>query len=615
MVYALVVPTFVALCVRSRRKGEEDHEMEFVKLKGCKIPTGVELKCVDSLGAWVENHLLEEGDGGLMVFDDMSQACVEPPSPLTMPPTSGRVVLLSSVLAAFNLSQHSALECTPHIPFPDLIHDTGMQKIMKEESKRSCPSVYGGSSGGYVLQLMTHRAEAVEDILFNEVLPLVRELCRVTGCLPIHALTGRRMAVYQAYVRSKPGMTQELSIDPRGGPPLEGGKILPCLQGLHRLDDDKEERVSLLDFSSAYPTIGATALLEEAPLIAATYRELLDLRAKYQLQAEGEVAAKACKLFTNSIFYGCLSHPSGQYSNPRLAGIITATGRRALLEVAAAFNLLEGVSVLAGHTDGLLVKHFAGEKGSDRLLEVANGCKTVKRMGLQMKLERSFEGPAFLVCDRVAYAGLEAGSAEVFAPGVKGEPVIYSKGLADTITQPGVVKDVFRKHFLRPILTSPRCSIPRVLVLCRKALCDGIRFSANCDLVCHRDHSKCSDGPASHVYPKHKSAGPHFLVPYVCVAPSRGVWPCEYNLRGNVMVPDPCWYQTHFLNKLLDRAVKSIRVDAGKRKKHLTAATGWMDTLTQRNNGLHLLLEGEVGPQHLPPTTTTQAPEAKRQAI
>lgn len=417
--------------------------------------------------------------------------------------------------------------------------------------------------------VLLDRLQAVSDLVLRPrtgILVVARALARVSGANLLDVLAGRRLSMYHAFVRKQPELARDLSVDPQRDAALEGGLVLPCETGLHSV----EGVVTLFDFRSAYPNVGAVALQQQAPALSSAFADLLKLREKYR-QQNNEAASLACKLFTNSIFYGCLGHARGQHSNRRLANIITARVRCALAAVRK--HLVNaGARVLGGHTDGILVMHEKGE--APALLLALNALEQCKGNGLCMKIERQFRGPRFFVCNRVAYAGVCARTGE-----------IVSKGLANSITRPLCVQRVFERDFLRPLLQ--QCpSLRDLLRTCRRALPLEASLSA---LTCRRELRRSSN-----------RTGNRAMLCTVTVAPNRhlGVREAERALASGAVVVDWPWYQTHHLDPLLQQCARALSLGTNmseeRRKQFDLQAHKRFEALTRQDNGINHVTKEEM---------------------
>lgn len=566
MLFVVLVPGFAALlgseegayfaAILQRTAGVVD-------AKSVCAQTCNSLDYVQSLTDWLHLKLKGAPPTDLLVFDDMNQACPVLPSQLLM----DRTVRLSNVFHAFSMLNDDRLLDSQWLPSPG---------SMREDSVFSD-----------VFADMHHRYVQMSSILFKEIQPLMAQLCCVTGCSAKHALSGRRMCIYTSYVDARPKLFQALAVDPQKNVTIRGGLVLECMPGMHALQSEGCV-VSVLDFSSAYPTIGATVLKDTAPAISDTFSTLLNLRRNIDLkQGPGTIPAKACKIFTNSIFYGCLSHKSGARSNPRLAAIITSNGRRALWAVAETLRDMAGVTVLAGHTDGILVKHPVGM--GEQLLTEANRCDVCRELGLKMKVERTFGGRRFLVCDKVAYAGT------LLADGS-----VYSKGLENTLVHPRVIKKVFRQYFLKPLLCNEpvHMGIPYLSKKCRKELTIALKSTQVADLVCLRLFDKCRSDPVTKpmcdAIARNQMVSKSLLVPFVCVAPRRAVWAFEFQRYCDGNQVDVLWYHSKFLDGLLARVMKGIRTGSSHPTAHRQMSQQLQAVLNRNPEGIHQIGKEDI---------------------
>lgn len=314
--------------------------------------------------------------------------------------------------------------------------------------------------------------------LQQKILPLSQHLCDLTGCSLSHALRGLHIKMFNCYVyRNKALRTLLQQTEPAEGMRLRGGEIFNVNPGIVHLAPN--ERVSVLDFSSAYPSIGSKILRDDLLPIGEAFQHLLQLRQ----QEKNPTAAKAIKLFTNAVFYGCLASTQfTKFSHVEAAGRITASCREMLREARETALSFEGVEVLAGHTDSVIVKHrvdlFPRILGAIML-------KTCAPFGVVIKRDQEFLPPRFLVQNRTCYAGLTT------------EGIVF-KGLGSST--PEMVHDIVRDVFLKSILLGgePREANLKAKEALRKELQWGCSVSRMAHLYAGKENHNTPEGRLKH---------------------------------------------------------------------------------------------------------------------
>ena len=185
----------------------------------------------------------------------------------------------------------------------------------------------------------------------------------------------------------------------RRKPAFQGGYVLEPKKGLY------DKYILLLDFNSLYPSIiqeynicfttverpkdgemaqlPATSGGEMAPL-PATIKNLVDRRRAVKallksecdpvLRHQHDVKQMALKITANSM-YGCLGFEGARFYAKPLAELVTSRGREILASTVALVDQLEGLEVVYGDTDSIMV--YTGSVDLDE----------VRKAGIRIKKE------------------------------------------------------------------------------------------------------------------------------------------------------------------------------------------------------------------------------------
>lgn len=288
-------------------------------------------------------------------------------------------------------------------------------------------ALYGRGVYRLVERKLLERGTLLYEMLQRKVLPLCHSLRQLTHCELKHALLGNNIKMFNCYVYNDEKLRNLLQRQ-ESATQLEGGEVLHVRPGMVQLGED--ERVSILDFSSAYASIGAH-LFKGA--LGDAFRHLIQLR-RQRTDRGDRTGAQAVKLFTNAIFYGCLGSPFTKYSLRQAAGKITQRCRQMLQDACAMVRGMEGVRVLAGHTDSLIILHRAQSFHSILRKVEAEVCSP---WGVKLKRDEEFLPPRFLVVNRTCYAGVTSAG------------VVY-RGLGEGCPQ--MVRDVVQSSYLPLVL-------------------------------------------------------------------------------------------------------------------------------------------------------------------
>jgi len=188
-------------------------------------------------------------------------------------------------------------------------------------------------------KVLCSRAIHYLHLIISDALPIAKELTNLTGCRLEDTLSGKRVVLFESFIKKNPALESELlRLHNQPSESLKGGVVLNAKVGIHCIPSD--HRVSILDFSGAYPSIGARIFQQSAPQLALVFQKLLKLRAESQGPAK-----EAVKLFSNAL-WGCLGSKFSRFSCQHMASQMTREGRQILELLRECLDEMDTVKVL-----------------------------------------------------------------------------------------------------------------------------------------------------------------------------------------------------------------------------------------------------------------------------